>query len=362
MDTWTLQTGFPVLNVHRNYDEDVVEFRQEKFNLINSGSTSNSSAKKPLWWIPVTYTHGAELSFNSTRPQYWIPKQETISLTNLKVPHNQWLVVNLQQTGYYRVSYDVRNWDMIINHLMDPHKYQEIAPANRAQLIDDAMNLARAGYLDYRIALNVTRYLSHETEYVPLTAAIRTLDFLDDMLYSSAGYSLFKEYYLSRLENVYKLVGFDDPPNSDLLTVYKRIDILRASCHLGHKDCINQSIALFHNWFHEANPDKNNPISSNLREIVYCTAIKYGGDMYWEFAWQRYQKSTEASEKDILLGSLGCSREPWILIRFMELALNPEEGIRKQDAFSVFRAVANNPIGDLLAFDYIRENWERLKS
>lgn len=359
MDTWTLQTGFPVLTVNRNYDEDAIEFRQEKFNLI---SPETSESPKPLWWIPITYTHGSELIFNNTRPQHWVPRQSAISMTNLKVPPNQWILVNIQQTGFYRVSYDVRNWHLITNHLMDEKKFREIAPANRAQLIDDAMNLARAGYLDYRIALNVTRYLKHETDYVPLSAAIRAMDFLDDMLYSSASYSMFKDYYLTRLKKVYGMVGFDDPPKSDLLTVYKRVDVLRAVCHLGYKDCIDQSISLFHKWFHEANPDLNNPISANLREIVYCTAIKYGDESYWEFAWQRYQKSTAASEKDILLGSLGCTREPWILIRFMELALFPEHGIRKQDAFSVFRAVSNNPIGELLAFNFIRENWDRLKN
>lgn len=106
----------------------------------------------------------------------------------------------------------------------------------------------------------------------------------------------------------------------------------------------------------------NNKISANIRSTVYCTAIKYGRQSYWEFAWERYHKTNVASEKEILLGSLACTREPWLLVRFMELALDTESGIRKQDAISVFRAVANNPIGDLLAFDFIRDNWDRIKN
>lgn len=182
------------------------------------------------------------------------------------------------------------------------------------------------------------------------------------MLYSTPSYNLFKNYYLNRLLKMYQLVGFDDQPNSDLLKVYTRMDVLRTVCHLGHEDCIDKSIGKFHLWYHEANPDLNNNISANIRGIVYCTAIKYGRPSYWEFAWERYKKTNVASEKEILLGSLACTTEPWLLVRFMELALTPNSGIRKQDAISVFRAVGNNPVGDLLAFAYIRENWDRIKN
>lgn len=171
MDTWTLQIGYPVLNVMRSYDDDEsVEFRQEKFNLITPTKTAEP---EPLWWIPITYTHGGALRFNDTRPHHWLPKTKAVTLTGLKVPSNEWLLVNVQETGYYRVNYDIRNWDMITKHLMHEKKFKEIAPANRAQLIDDVLNLANGGYLSYGIALNVTRYLKHEVDFVPLSAGIK---------------------------------------------------------------------------------------------------------------------------------------------------------------------------------------------
>lgn len=358
MDTWTLQIGYPVLNVNRNYDEGSVELRQEKFNLITPNATSKPES---LWWIPITYTYGGALHFDDTRPQHWVPKEKSVTLPELKVPAKHWLLMNIQQTGYYRVNYDIRNWQLITDHLMDEKKFKEIAATNRAQLIGDAMNLANAGYLNYGIALNVTRYLKHEVDLVPLSAGIRELEFLDGMLYNTPSYNLFKEYFLARIMKMYQMVGFDDQPNSDLVKVYTRTDVLRIACYLGNQDCIYKATQKFHEWHHQANPDVN-PISANIRRTVYCTAIKYGDALNWEFAWEQYKRTDVASEKEILLGSLACTREPWLLIRFMELALTPDSGIRKQDAISVFRAVGNNPIGDLLAFDYIRENWNRIKT
>lgn len=82
--------------------------------------------------------------------------------------------------GFYRVNYDERNWNLIIQQLIEDPR--EISVINRAQLIDDAFNLARAGLLDYSVTFNLTRYLRYETEYVAWRSAATGIKFLDSML------------------------------------------------------------------------------------------------------------------------------------------------------------------------------------
>lgn len=94
--------------------------------------------------------------------------------------------------GYYRVNYDLKNWNLIIRYLRDPRHFKKIAPTNRAQLIDDALNLARASYLSYQTALDVTQYLVHEHEYVPWKAAIGSMNFIDSMMIKGGDYHLLK--------------------------------------------------------------------------------------------------------------------------------------------------------------------------
>ena len=59
---------------------------------------------------------------------------------------------------------------------------QAIPPASRSTLINDAFNLARAGYLDIKVALNISKYLIHERDFVPWTAADDVLGFIESML------------------------------------------------------------------------------------------------------------------------------------------------------------------------------------
>ncbi|XP_041766719.1 uncharacterized protein LOC121590789 [Anopheles merus] len=365
MDTWTLQTGFPVVFVQRDYESDSIEFRQERFSFANALNGTDAAARQSerfLWWIPITYTTLGDSNFQQTKPSIWMKAEEALVINNHDIPSHDWMIVNVQQTGYYRVNYDERNWQMIVRHLQDRNKYKTIAASNRAQLIDDALNLARAGYLDYGVALNVTRYLVHETDYVPWKAAIAALNYIDSMFIRTRNYGLFKKYSMDLLENIYREVGFEDHRDSPLLTVYKRISVLKAVCHLGNKDCVNHCLRKYYEWMHQPNPDINNPISPNLKSTVYCTAIKYGDETEWDFAWERFQKATVASEKEILLSAMGCSRVPWILARYLENAMSDEYGIRKQDAFRVFISVADNVIGQPIAFDYMRNNWAKMKS
>lgn len=56
-------------------------------------------------------------------------------------------------------------------------------------------------------------------------------------------------------------------------------------------------------------------INPDLRQTVYCTAINDGGQEEWDFAWSRYLNTNVASDKEILLTALACSKDIWILSR-----------------------------------------------
>ncbi|XP_076764198.1 suppressor of ER stress-induced death [Xylocopa sonorina] len=359
MDTWTLQTGFPVVTVTRNYNNGAVTLTQERFMLRN-GTMVTASSCEPLWWIPITYTTESRLDFNKTQPSEWMRAVQSITLSNLNWSSSEWAIFNIQETGYYRVNYDKMNWQMIIKQL-NKESFKDISTINRAQLIDDALNLARAGRLDYATALDVTSYLAHETEYLPWKAALTAMHYLDDMLIKMPSYDKFRAYVLKLLDNVYKQVGFKDSPGDPQLTVFTRIDVLTWACNFGHEDCVQNAVKQFYNWRNTPNPNKNNPISPNLKMVVYCTAIRVGGQVEWDFAWQRYLETNVGSEKDLLLHALGCTREMWLLSRYIDWTITDNSGIRKQDASRVLNSIVTNPIGQPLAFSFLRNKWSRLR-
>jgi len=89
------------------------------------------------------------------------------------------------------VLYNEENYKLLTDYL-NSDKHTNIHPLNKAQLLDDSLNLARAGVLNYSIALDITTYLERETEYIPWTSYFRALTFLNIRLNGTEVYDSFK--------------------------------------------------------------------------------------------------------------------------------------------------------------------------
>jgi len=350
MDTWTLQMGYPVVDVNFNAD-GTADLKQERFLLVkNENSTDKHDYK---WWIPISYTSQDRPNFEETKPAVWMDSASK-RMTDMP-PMSAWKVFNIQQTGYFRVNYDEKNWKMLVEQLKRNHKVVHLM--NRANLIDDALDLARSGRLSYDIAMDVTSYLGKETEYVPWRTAINNLGYLQTMLIRTPAYGSFKKYMLKMLEPLYQSVGFTDSTSDDHLTQHKRRTALQKACDLEHPDCLLKASELYKTWME--NPT-NYTISPNLKLLVYCVGIKQGGETEWNFAWEQYLKANVASEKQSLLSALGCTNKIWLLSKYLGMSYKAGTGIRKQDAATAFYAVAGNDFGRDLAWNYLRNNWKHI--
>jgi len=146
------------------------------------------------------------------------------------------------------------------------------------------------------------------------------------------------------------------------LDVFLRKLAISWACSLGNMDCIDKTRADFRTWMDSLEPDSidSNPIEVDLKSTVYCQAVENGDEKEWDFGWERYQKSNVATEKRDLLGALSCTKEIWLLNRYLNWSLTDGSGIRKADGRSVISRVAINNIGRDLSFDFIRDKWDRV--
>lgn len=358
MDSWTLQTGFPVLTITRDYESKEVYFEQERFVLINN--TIETVVKSPVWWIPISYTTGKELNFNTTKPKLWLRGEKSIAVRNITIQSDDWLIANIQQTGFYRVNYDEKNWQMLIKVLNDPITFENIHPINRAQIVDDAMNLALAGRLNYKTALDIINYLAHERKFVPWKAGLVALGYIDSMLSKGAYYLEYKKHMLHLLNDAVAEVGWTAHPNESVVRAQHRVEMLSTACHLEHPECLEHAVRLYINWMLTPDPDKYNEIHTDIRSTVYCVGVQAGGAREWQFAWDRFRAASAPSERELLLSVLGCTRVPYLLYRYLEWSLRNDSGIRKQDTVRVFSAVAGSAIGQPIAFSFVRANWKKI--
>jgi hypothetical protein len=93
--------------------------------------------------------------------------------------------------AFYRVLYNEENYKLLTNYL-NSENHTNIHLLNKAQLLDDSLNLARAGVLNYSTALDITTYLKRETDFIPWISYFRALTFLNSRLTETKDYDNFK--------------------------------------------------------------------------------------------------------------------------------------------------------------------------
>ncbi|XP_078534293.1 thyrotropin-releasing hormone-degrading ectoenzyme [Lissotriton helveticus] len=362
MDQWTMQMGYPVITIIRNETADgIIGITQEHFIYGIGAKTRDSELKNNsyLWQIPLTFAIG-NTSHISSEAIIWVSnKSESHKIPSLD--ESNWVLGNINQIGYFRVNYDVRNWRMLIDQLM--RNPEVISVSNRAGLIDDAFNLARAGYLPQNIPLEIIRYLSEEKDFLPWHAASRALYPLDKLLDRTEDYSSFSEYIFKQVATMYFRLGW--PSNhingsivqASYQTEELRREVIMLACSFGNKQCHQQAATMISDWI----SSNRNRIPPNVRDIVYCTGVSLMDEDVWEFIWMKFHSSTAVSEKKILLEALTCSDDRNLLNRLLNLSLNSEV-VLDQDAIDVIIHVARNPHGRDLAWKFFRDKWKILNA
>ncbi|XP_050956314.1 aminopeptidase N-like [Labeo rohita] len=345
MDRWILQMGFPVVTINTTTGQ----ITQEHFLLDPETKPDRPSEFNYEWFVPISWTKK-----NAAQPQYWLLQKTELS-DQMKTSGDEWVLANINVTGYYRVNYDNENWQRLLNVLQTSR--QSVPVINRAQIIDDAFNLAKAGIVETTLALRTTLFLASETEFMPWESALNNLDYFYLMFDRTEVYGPMQTYVGNQVKNLFDhfttLTNWEDVPPGHT-DQYNQVNALRVACSTGLEECTTLVTTWFQKWMD--NPTVN-PIKANLRSAVYCSAIAAGGEKEWDFAWQEFEKATVASEKDKLRAAMACATEPWLLNRYLEYTLDPNK-IRKQDATSTITSIASNVVGQPLAWDFVRANWE----
>jgi len=99
---------------------------QSRFLLHDTKNAYKTDQPNNLWWIPLTFTTSSKLDFSVTKPSYWFKPEEFMMITETGIPSNDWVLFNINETGFYRVNYDSKNWNMLIDYLTDPEMYSNI--------------------------------------------------------------------------------------------------------------------------------------------------------------------------------------------------------------------------------------------
>ncbi|NXK52704.1 AMPE aminopeptidase, partial [Chauna torquata] len=351
MDTWTRQMGYPVLEMGSNS-----VFRQKRFLLDpNANASYPPSDLGYRWNIPVKWGLG-----NSTSYTFY-NTSDSAGITITSSP-NSFVNINPDHIGFYRVNYDNQTWTTLSTLLLNNHK--NFSAADRAGILDDAFSLARAGLVNYSVPMELTKYLTNETDYLPWHRLIASVTYIANMLEDDTNlYLRFQEYFRYLVKPIVNKLGWTD--SGDHLDRLLRTSVLDFACSMDDTESLGNASQQFEQWLQGKTKNIKvlflySSISVNLRLLVYRYGMQNSGnESSWNYMFKTYQETSLAQEKEKLLYGLASVNNITLLDRYLKYIYNTSF-IKSQDVFTVLRYISYNIYGKTMAWDWIRLNWEYL--
>ncbi|XP_067216543.1 aminopeptidase N-like isoform X3 [Linepithema humile] len=259
---WIAEQYYPVLHVTRNYFTNKTAFEYRSFDFIDEDTEHLS--------VFVTYTTKSNMNFHDffVNKPFWLSSQKPERLVQ-KFDENDWIIVNLQQTGYYRVNYDTDNWLKLAQY-MNSTRYFDIHILNRAQIIDDAFYFLIHKQLDYTMFWKISEFLSRETNYVVWYAMFKAFEHITFMVSIQEANDV-TENMKKILSGVLQKIGYNARPYENDLVECLREEAVRWACLLGNKEC--GEVASMQMKEDLYSTSDNSTMQSEWKEWMYCNGL-----------------------------------------------------------------------------------------
>ncbi|KAL6255315.1 hypothetical protein P5V15_013655 [Pogonomyrmex californicus] len=362
MDTWTKRDSYPVLKVEQNYNNSDIIMLIENFHTFKPNDD---------WWIPVTIATQSRPRFNQYFDTYgkWIRTTEwhdPYYMSNLTVQLEDWIIVNPQQTGYYRVNYDTTNWIRIADFLQMNHTMIHVL--NRAQIIDDAFHLMEAGQLSANIFWELTSYLWKETDYIAWYPMFKALEYMSSFFPLHRNEVVKIKIKISHLLYTLLLnIGYDSNIHNDEnhnvtmddeFLQYLKQEAARWACILNVTHCLDAAQSKLKQHLEDSETNKLLPW---WKEWTYCNGIVTAKSLLWSKVFRKLNLETEPDYA--VLKALTCCQNSHLIEIYLQTVESEYNLIKyiKSQIYGFFYNIARNAKRSEI-FDYLlKEGIEKMK-
>ncbi|NXD10857.1 LCAP aminopeptidase, partial [Nothocercus nigrocapillus] len=345
MKTWTLHKGFPLVTVVRRGRN--ISVQQEQF-LYRVEPENWTSAASYVWHIPLTYIT-SNCNFTHCTNAYLLDQKSAV----IELPEEvEWIKFNVEMSGYYIVHY-TEDWKTLIDLLKKNHT--ALSAKDRANLINNIFSLAGLGKESLEKAFELIDYLEKENCTAPLTQALFQMSLIYNLL-DKKGEQQLAARVMHRIES---LLGnkIDQQAWTDDGTLSERelrSTLLAFACTHHLRNCRATATEMFKEWM-SSNGTKSLP--SDVMKSIFAAGAKTNEG--WDFLLKMYSSSIPEAEKNKMIEALASTDDVRKLMWLMQNSLEGEV-IRTQELSHIIATVSQSLPGYLLAWDFVKENWEKL--
>ncbi|XP_070496236.1 aminopeptidase N-like [Chironomus tepperi] len=341
MYTWENQAGYPLLTVRTGKNTTV--FSQNRYPLSNG----------EVYSIPITFASKSNPDFSVKTPKLWL-NVPTFGFTTEYTGYTDgdWMVVNIDQVGYYRVDYGIPLWKANIAQLMNDHTV--INPLNRALLLDEFY----LGWTQFRRvygidAINILSYMGKEDEYLAWARGARIFNDLRSHLFDTLVHEHFNEFIRQITKPHLDVLGYEGFDGEDANRASLRSYVKQWSCQAYDGNCFLQEYQKFLNFY--------NAGARGTANFDYCFAMRLIDETTFGQLLAIVVSDKSFPNRARYIQYLGCSLNEENIKKLLKVTLDAGNNLISDERQAILISVySNSRYGLTQAFSFLDDNYLKL--
>lgn len=336
MHSWLDQPGYPVISAR--VIDGHLKLSQHQFFI---GKADDQGRQ---WEIPLNANYGGV-------PK--LMKEAEIDLGDyqtLREEYGQPFQLNLGNSAHLIVNYD----DPLLGDLLN--SADQLTPIDQRELLQDRYLLASARQVDYASLVPLLTRFAGEKAAVVTDVLYRIANTLKDFVTpgSKLATTLRRFFDLLSRDQVNRL-GWEPEASDNLDDQLTRPLVLAAGLYAKNEGALADAHQLF--TAHATNPAE---LPADVRPVVLKNEVaNFGNQALVDRLLHEYQTTADPSYKLDLSRAITAATDPAILeqivARFKDAAV-----VKPQDLRGWYQGVLANPLGQQMAWDWLRDQWDWL--
>lgn len=333
MDTWIKQPGFPIVEIGKDSEVNLLIIEQKRF--LYSHILGDEASGK--WEIPLSLEETGSsnsLLINTT--------QTRISVTN---PLD--LKINTGHVGFFRTNYFPEQWEALTVCIAQ----NKLSPNDRLGIQNDAFALTKGGYLSPEIYLSLTEAYKHESHVSVWESIAINLKWIERLIYKKPYFETFQSFCRNLFIEKATSIGWDAAPGERHLDSLLRSVLLARLAAYGHAGTLNEGLTRYSRFLED-----HSSLQPDLKDIVFGIATNQGSQLTFDQMLTLYGDSDQHEEKVRILRAMSMFSDKDLLRKTLGISLN-QDLVRNQDVVSLVTSIANNKLGLTMAWNFVKSNW-----
>ncbi|CAG2104297.1 unnamed protein product [Medioppia subpectinata] len=346
MTTWTKQKGYPVISVTSRRDGNslILTLTQNKF--CADGKLPASEANT-LWMIPISVTRASDPTKIAVEV---LMDTKTIDIEIPNVSANEWIKLNPNCVGVYRVHYSQE----LLNLLLPAVANKTLPPLDRLGLQNDLFALVKSGQTSTVDILKLMDSFANEDDYTVWTSIIDCLGRLNQLLSHTDVETIFHEFGRQLLSKTYSRLGWEPIKGETHMDTLLRSLVITRLASFEDPIVLSEAKKMF-----DSHCGGTYTIAADIRGSVYRAVALDCNDKSFETLFKLYREAELHEEKDRVSRALGAVKDANRIAKVLDFALSSE--VRNQDSVFVIISVALTKNGRDIAWEFFKKNKDELR-